>query len=402
MALVDSNTYIEPTAGTSLNAARSQFNNSLRSLLTNFQSSSAPDTVNITASGSGITVPDGTLYRHANSNVTALYISDSTNVKDAPVSGNFTRVGIGNRVENGIASMMSNVTHYEIGELVATVSADVALASNARLYLNKSNNNTDADFIDVGIPPNDSVVNTMIAISGVTVDRVNFTGVTSGSFDGVNDWEANTTLKLSAESGNTSLGLGTLNNGNVALVHRTDAAAVSALNGLHVLKTPGNYANVAVASLAVNSIENDSDSTPAILIPAGSIIGWGASSPPTGWLSCDGSAISRTTYASLFAAIGTSFGSGDGSTTFNIPNYEDKLVMGAGSNNAVGDSVGSFRAAGAATTDSTAASISAPTATFATSAKDSSQSTAVTSVTASGHTHTITIPNTTIRMIIKT
>ena len=71
--------------------------------------------------------------------------------------------------------MMSNTTHYEIGELVATVSADVGLASNARLYLNKSNNNTPADFIDVGIPPtNGSVVNTMIAIGGVTGDRVNF------------------------------------------------------------------------------------------------------------------------------------------------------------------------------------------------------------------------------------
>ena len=175
MSLVDSNTFIEPTAGTSLNAARGQINNAIRSLLTNFRSSSAPASVNLTASGANIGEQNGMLYRHANNNVNALYISDSATVKDAPVGGNFTRVGIGNRLENGVVAMMSNTTHYEIGELVATVSADVGLAANARLYLNKSNNNTPADFIDVGIPPtNGSVVNTMIAIGGVTGDRVNF------------------------------------------------------------------------------------------------------------------------------------------------------------------------------------------------------------------------------------
>ena len=172
MALVDSNTFIEPTAGTSLNTARSQFNNAIRSLLTNFRSSSAPTTGNITAAGAGIGEQDGMLFRMANANVSALYISDSTHKKSSEIGGNFTRVGVGNRVENGIVAMMSNVTHYEIGELTATVSADVGLAANARLYLVKANNGTSADFIDVGIPPtNGSVVNTMIAIGGVTADR---------------------------------------------------------------------------------------------------------------------------------------------------------------------------------------------------------------------------------------
>ena len=72
MSLVDSNTYIEPTAGTSLNAARSQINNAIRSLLTNFRSSSAPATVNLTSAGDNIGEQDGMLYRHANNNVNAL------------------------------------------------------------------------------------------------------------------------------------------------------------------------------------------------------------------------------------------------------------------------------------------------------------------------------------------
>ena len=52
----------------------------------------------------------------------------------------------------------------------------------------------------------------------------------------------------------------------------------------------------------------------------GSIMPWSTNTAPVGWLKCDGSAISRTTYKALFNVIGTSFGSGDGTTTFNIPN----------------------------------------------------------------------------------
>lgn len=55
-------------------------------------------------------------------------------------------------------------------------------------------------------------------------------------------------------------------------------------------------------------------------VPAGSIVTYGNAAPPTGFLLADGSAVSRTTYADLFAIIGTTFGVGDGSTTFNLPN----------------------------------------------------------------------------------
>ena len=55
-------------------------------------------------------------------------------------------------------------------------------------------------------------------------------------------------------------------------------------------------------------------------VPVGTIIPFAGNSVPQGYLLCDGSAISRTTYASLFAVIGTIYGAGDGSTTFNLPN----------------------------------------------------------------------------------
>ena len=62
--------------------------------------------------------------------------------------------------------------------------------------------------------------------------------------------------------------------------------------------------------------------------PAGAIIMYGAASAPTGYLKCDGSNVSRSTYADLFTAIGTTYGSGDGSLTFGIPNLESRFPIG--------------------------------------------------------------------------
>lgn len=65
-------------------------------------------------------------------------------------------------------------------------------------------------------------------------------------------------------------------------------------------------------------------------VPTGAVMPFAGSSAPTGWLLCDSSAVSRTTYAALFAVIGTTFGAGDGSTTFNLPGCRGRAVIGAG------------------------------------------------------------------------
>jgi microcystin-dependent protein len=80
-------------------------------------------------------------------------------------------------------------------------------------------------------------------------------------------------------------------------------------------------------------------------MPTGSVITWvGApSTPPTGWLLCDGAAVSRSTYADLFAITSTYFGVGDGTTTFNLPDFRGLSLVGAVSANvgvAVGNTAG--------------------------------------------------------------
>jgi len=63
-------------------------------------------------------------------------------------------------------------------------------------------------------------------------------------------------------------------------------------------------------------------------VPTGAINMWGTATAPTGYLLCAGAAVSRSTYAALFAVIGTTFGVGDGSTTFNVPNYTNRTPYG--------------------------------------------------------------------------
>jgi microcystin-dependent protein len=65
------------------------------------------------------------------------------------------------------------------------------------------------------------------------------------------------------------------------------------------------------------------------LVPTGSIIMWPSSAIPSDWKLCNGDAISRTTFNTLFSLIGTTFGVGDGTTTFNLPNYKDRMAYGA-------------------------------------------------------------------------
>ena len=101
-------------------------------------------------------------------------------------------------------------------------------------------------------------------------------------------------------------------------------------------------------------------------VPTGGLIMWSTASAPSGFLLCDGSAVSRSTYAALFAIVSTTFGSGDGSTTFNVPNYTNRMPYGT----TIGTTGGSANA-------------TLPTHTH----------TATSTVTDPGHLHAIAIQN---------
>ena len=75
-------------------------------------------------------------------------------------------------------------------------------------------------------------------------------------------------------------------------------------------------------------------------IPTATIVPWSSASVPSGFLECNGQAVSRTTYADLFAIVSTTYGTGDGSTTFNVPDLQDNVAVGKSNNKALASTGG--------------------------------------------------------------
>src|SRR5690348_11650824 len=81
------------------------------------------------------------------------------------------------------------------------------------------------------------------------------------------------------------------------------------------------------------------------VVPVGGVTSFAGTTPPSGWLLCDGRQVSRATYRSLFLAIGTTYGAGDGSTTFNIPDLRGRFPLtkaATGTGSSLGSTGGSL------------------------------------------------------------
>ena len=91
---------------------------------------------------------------------------------------------------------------------------------------------------------------------------------------------------------------------------------------------PSEQKNYAYDGTTLVSVGGGGGSVTGDTLPIGSMVPFGSINVPAGWLVCDGSEVSRTTYSELFAVIGTSYGAGDGSTTFNLPNKKGRNSVG--------------------------------------------------------------------------
>lgn len=97
------------------------------------------------------------------------------------------------------------------------------------------------------------------------------------------------------------------------------------------IASSGYALRAAVAEDAVHADDAaiaDTLSDPTLLVPSGTILMWAGTVVPEGWLLCDGSAVSRTTYSDLFSVISTTYGNGDGAATFNLPDLRGRFPLG--------------------------------------------------------------------------
>ena len=141
--------------------------------------------------------------------------------------------------------------------------------------------------------------------------------------DGTNTYSAQT-----GSSGNFTVNGNLTVTGNETEVGTLTASTLSVSNNASFAVSPtaptptagDNTTKVATTAFVTTALSSAAVS--------GSILMWPTSTAPTGYLLCDGTAVSRSTYSTLFTLFGTTFGTGDGSTTFNLPNYTNRMPYG--------------------------------------------------------------------------
>lgn len=201
------------------------------------------------------------------------------------------------------------------------------------------------EFRDLGDTPTYATASTFTISGDVTSSytvgmRVEAYGTTMGTLYGTitaSSYSApNTTVTVSLDSGSLTANLSRVSVGldptnkplDVSAVDDAfDLAGDNTVTGENTFSGGVSFSSGATFTGSVDFQSSVTFAT-SISVPAGSIIPYAGTSAPTGWLLCYGQAVSRTTYSDLFSAIGTTYGSGDGSTTFNVPDCRGRVVAG--------------------------------------------------------------------------
>jgi microcystin-dependent protein len=193
------------------------------------------------------------------------------------------------------------------------------------------------------------------AITGTPGNISNLVAPASASYNSGTStfiWQSGINIPAGMDNGPVTLRNLTLNS------HGITISPPSSLSIDYTITLPLNPPATTQLLSMDNSGNIIANTNPNVLVPTGSITMYGGAAAPSGYLICDGSAVSRTTFANLFGAIATNYGIGDGSTTFNLPDFRGIFPRGvdsgagndpdSGSRSPVnggnsGDNVGSFQ-----------------------------------------------------------
>ena len=432
MPLADSNTFSLPSQGTGIAISRTQFNSSHKALLQNFYSTSIPTACNFVDSGSSMSQSNynGVLYRSSNTGM--LYISDTaitgTSRTLNPVGGSFTRYGIAWRTQASLAAADANIGSFDIGEAFAIVQGtDPGGTANNSLWMRIGSTGTfGTDFINLREPQSGTIPATTPADGSVTGPKLAssmtaiptttmyFTSTpTIGTRISFNSLANNqntydvAVVELKTNTTTNDVALAFNNSSKTVMLKMIPGTTIDAV-GLGIYTGDAALAPIranVILSSAVTGSTTEADVAP--LVPAGAVMAWTGSVVPGGWLECNGATISRTTYAALFAICSTTFGAGDGSTTFAIPDLRGRAIYGTSTSITRGTTstgVGASFAVTSATPSSTLSHSVTTNTTNSTTDKDVTNS--ITVITAisdhAAHTHSVTMPGISLMYIIKT
>jgi microcystin-dependent protein len=120
----------------------------------------------------------------------------------------------------------------------------------------------------------------------------------------------------------------------------THAAATTSVHGITDTSNLVYTNNATLGSVSLIAGTVSDLSTDERFNPTGAVLSFAGTAAPSGYLLCDGSAVDRTTYSDLYSTIGTAYGNGNGSTTFNVPDLSTRMPIGTGNGRTEGDSGG--------------------------------------------------------------
>ena len=189
----------------------------------------------------------------------------------------------------------------------------VIIPSNQTKFYVVSNNTTGGYAITIGISGGSIISIPNGTTAQVYTDGTNTYSAQTGSSG---DFTINGNLTVTGnetEVGTLSASTLSVSNAATFAVGPTAPTATTGTNTTQLATTA--FVNSSIAAIPTPSV-------------SGSIVMWPTASAPTGYLLCDGTAVSRSTYSTLFTLFGTTFGTGDGSTTFNLPNYTNRMPYG--------------------------------------------------------------------------
>lgn len=218
------------------------------------------------------------------------------------------------------AANWGNTTNTNLGTLI-----EQAIAGVQSIAM------TDANYTLVsGNGISDEARNAVVVMTGTLTATRNVVVPTADKFYAVR----NATTGGQSIIVKTSAGTGvTLANGFTQLMYCDGTNVV--LASVPINSSNGNVAVSGTLDVTGNttvggdlSVTGTISQAGASILPAGIIWEYGGTTAPTGWLLCNGAAVSRTTYAALFAVLGTAYGVGDGSTTFNLPDRRGRFGVG--------------------------------------------------------------------------